>query len=70
MNQAVLANVEIARAGAAAPLISKPLGDIVLKLIEAGIIPLTERHNLFEDFPFARLESAELAIAVMNDADG
>src|SRR6202044_120038 len=60
MHQAVLADVEIARAGAASPVVLQALGDIVLELIDAREGLLAQRHNLFENFLLARTQRLQL----------
>src|SRR5579863_3289491 len=69
MDEAVLANVEVARAGAAAPVVFAARGDIVLKRIDARKRTLAEAHDFLENFSFARAKGLELAIAIVNDAD-
>ena len=43
MYQAVFANVEVARAGPAAPLVGTALGNIVLEAVDAGEAALLHR---------------------------
>src|ERR1700687_1551159 len=54
VHQAVLANIEIARAGAAAPVVFAAARVIVLEFVEARKRALPQRHHLFENFRFAR----------------
>ena len=50
VDQAVLANVEIAGAGAASPIVFAARGDVVLEAVHASEGTLAERHDLFENF--------------------
>ena len=70
MDQAVLADVEVARAGAAAPIVFAARGDVVLEAIDASEGALAERHDLFENFALALAERAELAVAIVQNAHG
>src|SRR5208282_6686581 len=56
VHEAVFANVEVARPGAASPFVLAPRGDVVLESIHARERTLSERHDLFEDFLFTRAE--------------
>src|SRR5579863_8005804 len=69
MDEAVLANVEVARAGAAAPVVFAARGDIVLKRIDARKRTFAEAHDFLENFAFVRRKGLELAVTVVNDAD-
>src|ERR1700733_1579203 len=69
MHEAVFADVEVAGARAAAPIILEAGGDIVLKAIDTREGALAERHDFFEDFALARAERLKLSIAVVEDAD-
>src|SRR5215472_6751228 len=69
MHQAILADVEITRSGATPPIILAPCGDVVLKSVDARKRALAHRHNLFEDFSFARPQWAQLAAAIVNNSD-
>jgi hypothetical protein len=53
MDQAVFANIEIARACAAAPVVFFPARDIVLKFIDPREGLFLERNNLLENFLLA-----------------
>src|SRR5216683_4804093 len=52
MHQAVLANIEVARPGAAAPLIRAPQRDVVLKRIYAREATFLQSLHLVVDAPF------------------
>ena len=58
MHQAILADVEVARAGAAAPVVLLAARDVVLKSIDAREGLLFQRHDLFENFPLSRSPAA------------
>src|ERR1700685_619233 len=70
MHQTILANVEIARAGATSPVVLQALGDVVLELIDAREGLLAQRHDLFENFLLARAQRLQLAVVVMENSDG
>src|SRR5579883_2522626 len=70
MNQAILADVEIARTRPAAPVTRLAVGDALLEIIDTREMPLLERLHLQKDFAFARRKRAQLAVPVVNDADG
>ena len=70
VHQAVFADVEIAGAGAATPVIRSALGNGGLKVVEARVVDLLPPAHFFVDFSLVGLEGLELAVAVVNDADG
>ncbi len=70
MHQPVLADIEITRAGAAAPLVGTSLRNIVLKGVDAGEATLLHRLHLVVDALLFVGERLQLAAAVMDDADG
>src|SRR5579862_2712707 len=70
VHQAVLADIEIACAGAASPVIGLAVGDIVLEPVHARIVALVEFLHLQKDLALALAQRTKLAIAVVNDADG
>ena len=71
MHEAVLADVEIARAGAAVPFIRLAIGQILLKPVVVREVEhrLPERHNLFEDCSLRIIELQQAARSVVNDSD-
>jgi len=69
MHEAILADVEVARAGAASPFVFQALSNVVLELIHAREGALAERHNLFKNFPFALAQRLKLAVAVVQNAN-
>jgi hypothetical protein len=69
VDQAVLADVEVARTRAATPVVLAASGDIVLELVDAGERAFAERHDLLEDFLFAGTERLELAVTVVENAN-
>ena len=70
VHQSVLADIEITRAGAAAPSVFASGGDIVLEGIDAREGAFAEGHDFLENGTFVGVEGTELAVAVMDDADG
>ena len=70
VHQSVLADIKITRAGPAAPSIFASGGDIVLEGIDAREGAFAEAHDFLENGTFVGVEGAELAVAVMDDADG
>src|SRR5208337_1742718 len=70
MHQAVLANVEVARSGAAAPLIRTPQRDVVLKRIHAGKAAFLQSLHLVVHAAFFVVQGLQLARAVVNDSYG
>ena len=70
MHQAVLADVQVARARAAAPLVGPALGDIVLKGIDAGEAALFEVFHRVIDLAFFVIQRLQLPRAIVDDADG
>lgn len=70
MNQAIFADIQIAGAGAALPMVFAAAGHVVLKLVETGEGTFAQRHYLFEDFLIALREGFQLTAVVVNDADG
>ena len=69
MNQTILANIEVARAGAAAPIVFAARGDIVLERIDTRERTLAEAHDFLENLALVRRKGLELAVAIVNDAD-
>ena len=70
MHQAVFADVEIARPGPAAPVIGLAIGDGFLELVETRVVTLLPVAHFEINAAFFVLERLELAVSVMNDADG
>ncbi len=68
VDQTVFADVEVTRAGPAAPVVLKAGGDIVLELVDPREGALSEGHDFFEDFLLARAKRLELSVAVVEDA--
>jgi len=54
MDQAIFADVQVARAGAAPPVVFEAFGDVVLELINARERSFFERDNFLENLLFAR----------------
>src|SRR5271168_465620 len=70
VHQAVFADVEVARAGAAAPVVGLALGNVVLKSVDAGEAAFFQRLHFVIDAAFFLAQRLQLAAAVVNDADG
>src|SRR5271169_5690655 len=69
VHQAVLADVEVARSGTAAPVVGLSVSDGFLELVEAGIIALLPVAHLEVNATFFVLERLELAVPVVDDSD-
>ena len=70
VDESVFANIEVARASAAAPLVGPSLRDVVLEGIDAREAALLHAFHLVVNGAFFVLERLNLALAVVNDADG
>src|SRR5579883_3390610 len=69
VHQAVLADVEIAGAGAASPLVLDAVRDVVLEIVDLGVTALFHGAHGHVDFAFNVAERLQLAFAVVNDPD-
>src|ERR1051326_2225443 len=69
VHEAVFADVEVARAGATAPLVRPAVGEVILKAVDARVTFLTDLLHLLIDFALDALERLERAEAVVNDAE-
>src|SRR5579863_4417766 len=70
VHQTILADVQVTRPSAAAPLVRASLGDIVLEAIDAGEAALLHRlHLVIHPLLFFH-EWLQLSTAVVNNADG
>src|SRR6185295_14631032 len=67
VHQSVLANIEIARPGAAAPLVFLAIRDIVLKVVELTVAATPELLGFEIDRALLLAKRPKLAAAVMND---
>src|SRR6185437_7608483 len=56
VDQAILANIEVTRPRAAAPVILSPCRDIVLKTVHARERPFSQRHDLLKNFLLPRAQ--------------
>src|SRR5437660_11770125 len=70
VHQPVLANVEITRARAAAPLVRLAQGDVVLERIDASEAAPFEVLHLMIDAALFVSERLQLAVSIVNDSDG
>ena len=70
VDQAVFTNVEIAGAGAAAPVVGTALGYGFLKFIELCVVSLFAVGDGKVDFGLIFLKGLELAAAIVDDTDG
>src|SRR5260221_13590209 len=68
MHQPVLTDIEVTRAGTAAPVVWPTQRNVVLKLVEAGIAVLAQLLHLGENRLCFVVERTELTGAVMDDA--
>jgi len=68
VHQSVLAYVEVAGAGTAAPIVFLTSGNIVLETIHARKRSLSEYHDFFEYLLFPCAQRPQLPAAIMNDA--
>src|SRR5580692_9575454 len=69
MYQSVFADVEIARARAAAPFVRQTLGDVVLESVDASEAALVPRLHFVVDPPLFVVQRLYLAAAVVNNSD-
>src|SRR6516225_676972 len=69
VNQPVFADVEIARAGSATPLVRSPLRDVVLERVDAGEAALFKRLHLVIHRALFGVQGLQLPAAVVNDPD-
>src|SRR6185369_4547395 len=69
VNQAVLADIEVTRAGAASPLIRAPLRDVVLESVDAGETALFHGFDFLVNLLLFVVEWFQLAAAVVNNSD-
>jgi len=70
VHEPILADVEVARTGAAPPIVCFALGDIVLESVDARKPALAHSHDFFEDFNLASAERFQLSLAVVQNAHG
>ena len=69
VHQAVLADIHVAGAGAALPVIGLALRDGVLEKIEPREVPILHRLHLVIDLALLLAQRTKLAVAIVNDAD-
>ena len=67
MNQPFLADVQIPGPRPALPLILNPVRDIILKIIQAGVIFLTHIPNFQINLLLTLKQRLQLAVAVVNN---
>src|SRR5215467_3733394 len=67
MHQPVLADIEVACSGAAAPIVGHALGDVVLKCVDPGEAALLERLHLVINASLFVTERLQLPAAIVND---
>src|SRR5438309_4700899 len=70
MHEPFFADVKIASAGAAAPIIGLALGNIVLKRVNAGEAALFERLHFVIDAALFVIQRLQLAAAIVNNSNG
>src|SRR5438270_2902633 len=69
MHQAIFADVEVARACAAAPLVLSAICDVVLKRIEHSIAAAAQLLGFEIDRALLRAERLKLTVAIVNNAN-
>ncbi len=69
VHESVLADVEITRPGAAAPVVGQAPGNVVLKRVDAGKAALFERLHFVIDAALFLAQRLQLPAAVVNDSD-
>jgi len=67
MHQPVLANVEIPRAGTAAPLVGAALSDVILEGVHPGEGALLQRFHLMVDAALFIAQRLQLSAAIVDD---
>ena len=70
MDEAVFANVEVAGACAATPVVGAALGDGFLEFVELRVVGFFAVCDGEVDFGLILIEGLELAASVVDDADG
>src|SRR5262249_18413459 len=68
--QAVFANVEIARAGAATPMVLAPLRNVVLEIVDARVAALLHRAHRGVNLALLVAQRLQLAAAIVDDPHG
>ena len=69
MHQPVFADVEVARAGATAPLVRLAVSQVILKTVDARVAFLADLFHLLVDLALDPLERLERAEAIVDDAE-
>src|ERR1700744_5534960 len=69
VHEAVFADVQVAGAGAALPVIRAPFDQVALEIVDARVQALAELHALVVDGALAGVERLQLARLVVEDAD-
>src|SRR6185295_10583829 len=69
MHQPVLADVEVARARAATPLVLLARGEVVLEPPQTRVLGLRDALQLVVDLALALAQRLQEAVAVVDDAD-
>src|SRR5579859_1763686 len=69
VHQAVLTDVQIAGAGAAAPFVLDAVGDVVLEIIDLRVAALFHGAHSHVHFAFRVAERLQLAFAVVDDSN-
>ena len=70
VHQAVFADVEVPRAGAASPVVRLAVGDGFLEIVDARVMLLVQLLHFVVDTPLLATQRLQLAAAIVNDADG
>src|SRR5581483_9307444 len=67
MNEAVFADVQVASAGAASPVVGPAAGDVFLEAVEAGVGALAHAHDIDEQALLPLAERLKLAAVRVQD---
>src|SRR5437879_3499324 len=70
VHQSVFADIEIAGAGSAAPVVTFALRNVVLEGVDASEAAFLERLHFVVDAALFLAQRLQLSAAVVNDADG
>src|SRR5262245_54465538 len=72
MDETILADVEISRAGTALPVVGPTAGEVLLESVVVGEVEhrLAQRHDLLEDQLLTIVESYKATVSVVDDPHG
>src|SRR5690242_24288 len=69
VHQPILADVQIAGAGAAAPVVRVAIGNVVLEAVESRIVLLRELLHLLKHRALGLTQWPQLSVAIVDDPD-